>query len=101
MILKTLAFPLLVAFFAVGAYFVVSLRGEDGDLARVCPHVVRCLDLEPGYGNSVVFMTCLRRVAAPLLWNPAGPWDRCAAAAALSMVRKQFWAVKIANTKVM
>jgi hypothetical protein len=95
--MKALLFPLFVALVGIGGFW---LAGRKESLAQSCPHVQHCLDLEPGFHNSVVYMTCLRRIAAPLLWNPAQKWDQCAAAAAIAMVRKQYWAVKIANAKV-
>jgi hypothetical protein len=48
--------------------------------------VEKCLAIDPGHGNSVVFVTCLRRIAAPLGWNPT-KWDRCAAEAFLHLIK--------------
>ncbi len=80
---------------AVAAVYFSASRSSVGPL---CPEVAHCLGLDPGMGNSVVYITCLRRVATPLFWNGTrNPWSQCQADGALALVRKMMWAVRLAD----
>jgi hypothetical protein len=75
---------------AVALYLVKVRKSEDP-----CPQLSHCLSLEPGKSNSVVYITCLRRIVADTLWNPTRiAWNPCAAEAGLALMRKMLWAVK-------
>ena len=63
-----------------------------------CVQLDHCATLEPGWENSVVYITCLRRLASPLAWN-ARVWNRCAARAFLKLIEKILWAVKTADAE--